>query len=111
MATKTITIDLEAYRRLKSVQNKNESFSQTIKRVVRAPISTQDLIALFRQAQTHLSEGFFRGVERALSAREMVSGGDRERIDGMLGHHGHNRSFSGAGPAKASRRGSKAKAA
>ncbi len=34
MATKTISIDLEAYRRLKNVQKENESFSQAIKRLV-----------------------------------------------------------------------------
>ena len=30
LATKTITIDMEAYKRLKAVQKQNESFSQTI---------------------------------------------------------------------------------
>jgi len=37
VATKTITIDLDAYDRLKSVQKPTESFSRTIKRVIRRP--------------------------------------------------------------------------
>ncbi len=69
MATKTITIDMEAYGRLKTVQHENESFSQTIKRVIPKPISTKDLITLFRNAGSELGDGFFRGVEAALEAR------------------------------------------
>ncbi len=38
MATKTISIDTDAYDRLKVAQKENESFSQTIKRVVPKPI-------------------------------------------------------------------------
>jgi predicted CopG family antitoxin len=38
MATKTISIDVEAYERLRSVRHDKESFSQTIKRVVRPPL-------------------------------------------------------------------------
>jgi predicted CopG family antitoxin len=69
MASKKIMIDLEAYRRLKQVQRENESISQAIKRVVPKPISTDELIELFRVAGTVLSEGFYRGVESALVAR------------------------------------------
>ena len=37
MSTKTITLDGEAYERLKSVQQPDESLSQTIKRLIREP--------------------------------------------------------------------------
>jgi len=44
MATKTISIDVEAYNRLKKMKNKNESFSEVIKRVVPAPIDFAEWI-------------------------------------------------------------------
>lgn len=45
MATKTISIDVDAYERLKSVQKPAESFSQTIKRVVRPPLDLDSWLA------------------------------------------------------------------
>ena len=42
MGTKTISIDDEAYARLKSVQKSRESFSQVIKRVVKEPVSVDE---------------------------------------------------------------------
>jgi hypothetical protein len=109
MATKTITIDMEAYRRLRSAKGDNESFSQTIKRVVRAPVPIDELIAAFREAGDKLSDGFFEGVEAAIDARK--SGADLERINGLLGHYRFSGSSRARGKAKTGGRRGKAKAA
>jgi predicted CopG family antitoxin len=67
MATKTISVDLEAYRRLKSVQKENESFSQTIKRVIRKPV---DLEALFSWLNSDpLSPEAVAAVEQQIAQR------------------------------------------
>jgi predicted CopG family antitoxin len=110
MATKSITIDVEAYRRLKSVQRENESFSQTIKRVVPEQVSTDELIKMFRRAGSRLSESFYRGVEAALASRER-SPADEVRDHGVFGHDRPARPRRKVRPSKAGRRGSKAKAA
>jgi len=75
MATKTITIDLEAYKRLKEVQKPNESFSQTIKRVVRKPF---DLKAWFKKVEENqLSDSTIAGIEAAIANRHNRSRRDR----------------------------------
>ena len=67
MATKTISIDLEAYSRLKNARKANESFSQTIKRVVRKPV---DLDALLAHTSKHpLSDEAIEAVEQVIFDR------------------------------------------
>jgi len=75
MATKTITIDLEAYKRLKDVQKPNESFSETIKRVVRKPFDVKNWLKVVEQNQ--LSDSTIQGIERAVANRKL--GGRRDR--------------------------------
>ena len=71
MATKTISIDIDAYDRLKSVQKPTESFSQTIKRVVRRPV---DLKAWFAAMdRSPLSRQAAEAIRRHVKARSRPS--------------------------------------
>jgi len=71
MATKTISIDLEAYRRLKGAKRGEESFSQTIKRVVRPPFDLRAwLVGIERN---RMSREALDGVEEALEGRAIRS--------------------------------------
>lgn len=71
MATKTITIDLEAYGRLKSVQHERESFSQTIKRVVSPPL---DVDAYLKGIQEDpMSEEALAAIEEHIEKRHQPS--------------------------------------
>jgi predicted CopG family antitoxin len=67
MATKTITIDMEAYRRLKRVKQETESFSQTIKRVVQAPVDFEEWMASIEKDP--LSDEAVRAVEAVVAQR------------------------------------------
>jgi predicted CopG family antitoxin len=67
MATKTITIDVEAYRRLKNVKRIGESFSQTIKRVVHEPIDFKEWMASIEKDS--LSKRATEAVEAVVARR------------------------------------------
>jgi hypothetical protein len=71
MATKTITIDIEAYERLAQVRRENESFSQIIKRVVRPPLDVDGFLA--RLESLSMSPKATAGVEEHLRRRHRPS--------------------------------------
>lgn len=80
MATKTISIDLEAYKRLKGVKRPEESFSEAIKRVVRPAPDLDRLLASL--AGPGFSDKTAKAVEEIVStrserSRRRSSGGSR----------------------------------
>ena len=75
MATKTITIDLEAYRRLKAVQKPRESFSQTIKRIARPPLDLDEWLKKMRAIR--LDDLAVEAIERQVRNRRQPSSRSR----------------------------------
>ena len=74
MATKSITIDLEAYKRLKQNKRENESFSQVIKRVIKPPF---DLDAWLKKLEAApMDDKFVAAVEEQVAGRLKRSRGN-----------------------------------
>ena len=67
VTTKTITIDTEAYRRLRMVRRKDESFSRVIKRVVRPPLDVDAYLARLDAAP--LSPEAAKAIEKRATTR------------------------------------------
>jgi predicted CopG family antitoxin len=75
MATKTISIDLEAYERLRAIRRENESFSQAIKRVVKPPFDVKAYLKRIRECP--LSDEAAVAIEEHVEQRHKPS--QRER--------------------------------
>jgi predicted CopG family antitoxin len=81
MPFKTISVDLDAYRALKSAKrDAGESFSSVIKRVVDAP-PARNFSQLLNQLQEFAGKGVFTAEERAgLRRRKRQSLRSRSRV-------------------------------
>lgn len=68
MATKTITLELDAYERLKAAKrNDRESFSMVVRRAVwpDSPMNGTAILEYFRSRPAYLSEEELSAIEKA----------------------------------------------
>lgn len=83
MATKTISIDMEAYERLKRRKKEGESFSEVIKRLVSKPVDVDEWLRRI-QANGPVSEEFVAAVEGVIAERRAPW--NMGMVDGMSRH-------------------------
>jgi predicted CopG family antitoxin len=70
MPVKTITLDTEAYNRLKRLRQPNESFSDTVKRVVKEPFDLPAWLKTLRK--NALSNRALDAVDEMAAQRRMA---------------------------------------
>lgn len=71
MTVKSITIDVEAYERLKTLKRAEESFSETIKRIAPPQVDLAKLFKSFDKDPVDLE--FARAIEEQVCNRRRVS--------------------------------------
>lgn len=67
MATKTITLEIDAYEKLRSAKRGGESFTEVVRRAVlaEAPLTGAALREYFRNGGSGISEKYLHAVEDA----------------------------------------------
>ncbi len=67
VATKTITLELDAYERLRALKRPGESFSEVVRRAVfpDLPPKGTDLLAYYRAGGSEVSHSYLDALEQA----------------------------------------------
>lgn len=70
MATKTITLELDAYEKLRTEKKAGESFSEVVRRAtfVDAPLTGEKLRAYLRSGGSGVSEHYLDAVEASVKS-------------------------------------------
>jgi hypothetical protein len=67
MATKTITLEIDAYEKLRAAKKAGESFSEVVRRCAfnDDPLTGEELLQYFRAGGSAISERYLAAVEEA----------------------------------------------